>query len=863
LIRTLVATLVLLFVTDDRTPVAGFFDLPVPGGTATYEMLGLLPEERGHAISLLAREMFVQTASAIERSNSVRNFIAQISVPGKEQEIAAETRPLTIAAPLSADHWRDAMQLPDKTDLFGALISNRSALLVSAGAMATDPSMRALLERDRGLLKWIVKTTPAAFWITARHLKVDKDRVLVPGGPAAEPIWEAIVEVKVTKPADFLRALLARDSGRLAWFYDTVGTMTPERVAAAFGPAPLEAQIEQARGYYNAFRSADSNWRLEEHPFLRGTTDPWIVSSQVELVDNAVAPPAEQWFWEELFERSEINRRAAMSIKRDLRSPVTLAWLAQKISASSAKERRDRYELVRFAQGVFGHLEGDQVVDALVALGGYRRYRSILLTLDRMDVASPRVFARAVEAAHRLSEELSGRDERNAVVAFQSSIAILERARLAQEIDAATAEKLLLSLADVIDPPADAAGKTRPFAAITQWMITTLLEALPPLIQPDEWTTAKTAYESRFLQALAGRPTEPNAPTLTWEGLDYRVDWFGAEHARLKRIREQIASPGLDAALASDDAGKIADALLALVYTPALGDPEGPALLGGDIAQRHNFGLVGPAGMRRDFVAWALPKEQVGDGTPWHVEGSLLGLDIALARLALRRLTDNEMPGAPTINLNDQLTFARTVMTINPRSLADADRDRIVAAIQRGRERVKAAGSRLLAVQALADEVQMPSAVRQTLAWTTTRTPEAVPALFGLRDCLWLGKPDLPQATLDHWGIYAESLQSRLKTAMPNPSPWDNFGGRADGGLIATQAPDLVLRLAEETARLKLPAQLVPGLLMYAAQDYWHDVNSRFPDDWPAMARQALALSPSRVEDYVAALAGGGPLRPR
>ncbi|MEO7133527.1 MAG: hypothetical protein ABI024_04830, partial [Vicinamibacterales bacterium] len=78
-----------------------------------------------------------------------------------------------------------------------------------------------------------------------------------------------------------------------------------------------------------------------------------------------------------------------------------------------------------------------------------------------------------------------------------------------------------------------------------------------------------------------------------------------------------------------------------------------------------------------------------------------------------------------------------------------------------------------------------------------------------------------------------------------------------------TQAPDLVLRLAQETARLKLPAQLVPGLLMYAVQDYWHDVDSRFPDDWPAMARQALALSSSRVEDYVAALAGGGPLRPQ
>ena len=60
-----------------------------------------------------------------------------------------------------------------------------------------------------------------------------------------------------------------------------------------------------------------------------------------------------------------------------------------------------------------------------------------------------------------------------------------------------------------------------------------------------------------------------------------------------------------------------------------------------------------------------------------------------------------------------------------------------------------------------------------------------------------------------------------------------------------------------------LPAQLIPGLLAYATLDYWHDVESRFPDDWPALTRQALALSGTRVEDYVAALAGDGPLRPR
>ncbi len=863
MIRVLIVTLVLLFVTDERTPVTGFFDLPVPGGTATFEMLGLQPEERGHAIALLSREMFSQSASAIGRATAVRNFLAQLALPGKAQELAAETTPLTIAVPLTADHWRDVLQLPDRGDLFAALISSRPALLVCAGTMAGDPSLRSLLERDRGLLRWIVRTAPAAFWVAARHLKIEKDRVIVPGGIAAEPAWEALVAIKVTRPADFVRALLLKDGGRLAWFYDSIGSMTAERQAMVFGAAPVEAQIEAGRAFYHAFRSADSNWKLEEHPYLRGTTDPWIVATQIAIKDGVVASPAAQWFWQELFDRSEVTRRSAMAKPREPLSPVPLAWLTQQIVSSSAKERRDRYEMVRFAQQVFPNIEGERIVDAMVALGGYRRYRAVLLSLDRMELTAPHAYARAVEAARRLDEDSSGRDEKHAVIAFQASLALLERARFTGSIDIPTAEQLVLSLSNAVDPPAEAKRDGRLFAVIAQWLRTTLIDALPPLVQPDQWTGSQTAYESRLLQALAGRPPDADAPTMTWEGLNYRIDLFASEHARLKRIREQIESPGLDAAIASDEAEKIADALLALIYALALGDPEGPALLGGDVAQRHNFGLVGPAGMRRDLMAWSLPREQVGDGSPWHVEGSILGLDIALARLALRRIADNDMPVAPSINLNDQLTFAKTVMALNPRALRDQDRDRIVAAIARGRERVKAAGASLPAVLALAEESHLSPSVRQTLAWTIARTPDAVPALFGLRDLLWLGKPELSRETLDHWGVYVESLHGRLRTAMPPPAPWENFGGRSDGGLIATQTPDLILRLAEETARLKLPAQLVPGLLMYAFQDYWHDVDSRFPDDWPAMSRQALALSTARVEDYVAALVGGGPLRPQ
>jgi hypothetical protein len=75
--------------------------------------------------------------------------------------------------------------------------------------------------------------------------------------------------------------------------------------------------------------------------------------------------------------------------------------------------------------------------------------------------------------------------------------------------------------------------------------------------------------------------------------------------------------------------------------------------------------------------------------------------------------------------------------------------------------------------------------------------------------------------------------------------------------------PDVTLRLVEETARLQLPATIIPALLAYAIEDYWHDVQVRFADDWPRLIRQAAAIERSRIEDYVAALVGDGVLRPQ
>ena len=50
-------------------------------------------------------------------------------------------------------------------------------------------------------------------------------------------------------------------------------------------------------------------------------------------------------------------------------------------------------------------------------------------------------------------------------------------------------------------------------------------------------------------------------------------------------------------------------------------------------------------------------------------------------------------------------------------------------------------------------------------------------------------------------------------------------------------------------------------MLGAAVQDYWYGVPARFSDDFVSMTRAAARLRQERAEDYVAALAGTGPLR--
>ena len=108
---------------------------------------------------------------------------------------------------------------------------------------------------------------------------------------------------------------------------------------------------------------------------------------------------------------------------------------------------------------------------------------------------------------------------------------------------------------------------------------------------------------------------------------------------------------------------------------------------------------------------------------PWHVNGSLLGLDIALAPLALRRLNFERVLEAPKLTSNERDSFALSVSLLNPFDLRDADRDAIADAdrarpaarrradLRDSRRRIQAA------FDAVADEIAMERWRRRALRW--------------------------------------------------------------------------------------------------------------------------------------------------
>lgn len=373
--------------------------------------------------------------------------------------------------------------------------------------------------------------------------------------------------------------------------------------------------------------------------------------------------------------------------------------------------------------------------------------------------------------------------------------------------------------------------------------------------------THTTSLTSSGARLVAGRAW-PDAPDDVPD-VQRILDRATRDLGRIRMPRDVSRAPRIVTPVLNLVDYLLSETLVALVYAPLLGDPE--ELLGpqADLSHRHRFGLTVRLGTPHvERYGWRRPTIDGASDAGLGYTGSLLGLDLALAREHLRRLSTDTIPTAPRLGSNLGEVVAQTLALMNPRDLTNDDLASIGNALVSGRERVRAAAGDPATLDELAAGVRMSDARRQLLAWTREQEPERVEPLFSLSELFRIGRREPLPERMNAWGSSFEPLSGCFCLRFPEAGAWDRLAGRAAGGQLgAVAATDLTLRVVEHLAALEVPAALATGVLAMAVQDYIDSAPPIYDDDWLGVVGHAQLVSRESIEDYVSALVAAGPVR--
>ena len=799
----------------------------VPAGTAALlQAAGVaVPVEADRALLVLLRELH---AGRSDPARIEAVFARAAAAAGVPERVPGLLPPAAWEAVLGRG--------VAPNDLAAAVLRDRQAAFLYQGLFALDDETLEFFAGNSALLTAVHRRSAGVLAAYSEGIRVRNGRVEVPGGTAAERAWETALGASPADPARFVASLLESGGGRLAQLFAALGRLDPPHLAFAVGPSArdLPALIEAAVAFDARTQLPFTAWSDVDVPLLL---------EQVRVTpDGAMAPPRGQSFWD-----------AALDGRRSLPgegvADVTAAWLVRRFGAMPASVRRVRLDGLLFTQRLAAQGEPGTGAGWLEAAATFPDWPLLFLTLEQLEVTDPEDYRAAARAAAAVTAGQRTPEASRRLAAFQSGIALAVQLERAGTLRAPAVLELLRELFAVA--PLD---RARYAAGIADWVERSLLARLGG---------SDSGEEARLLDALAGMVEGAGAaaPAVEWEGRPYVVDLARAARERLEAVREGQGGPTLDEVLAQRRSGgnfegPLADVLVALVYA-LVTDPDAPAVPGDGPWLRHDFGLGDGVPSR----AWRLVERSGSRGG----RGSLLGLDRAMARDLLRPTMMGLPPRPPTLTLEATAGLAESVAALDPHRLDDEGRDLVAAALRRGRERLAEAAGRPGELDAVLASAGVDGIRRRLARRAAAAGPSRVLESVSLGEVLELGQgggPRVADAVLDAWGLAARPIDGSLRSQMPRRLAWRERSGRPGSALVAAQVADLHLRIVEWLADRRLPGRLAPSILALAAWDLAMTAQVSGADDWLPVVRAAQAVPAQRLEDYVSALAAGGPLRP-
>lgn len=849
----------------------------------------------------------------------VADVVARLN---KGETVAIAVPAVGLPLPFSPATWAQVFErtVPSRA-LFAEILRTPTAMLFWYGALALDPATRRFLEASPDLVKVLAREAAPIFASYSAAVAVRDGRVQIAGGAPLQALWEALVDEPVSSPARFVRRLFSRDGGRLAMFFDLIQRLpTAQRTFAAGLWIRGDDRTGRFRDLYEAVRAVDGDWDPAIAPLKRAPNDPWLLLRGLPAgvtTGNGLAGPQPRKFWQRAFEDG-LPDNPADALKNVTEDGLAdAAWFVEHVCHQPVAERAARFRVLMSVSHAFPAPAAADLPGVLMAARGLARFPALFTALERSDLLTAATAQKSVRQADAV-DRIGGRDERaQALAALQGGVALVDRAVVtgALPLDRARGvigELMAVPLADGrfgpgvalwlvehVIPALEADGDGSPEARVTRALSMAVDQRTTVEWEGERYTVDWRGLERRRIEALrkaqggvqvdhvvqlvqlmrqlpSAAPSreamrEPAAALLAlgkaMEGQASLAELSDPiEPGRLltqaARELERVQGPKDRDRIERtvERLGRIADwmsahLLVALAYTPHLGDPTGAAARAGAVALRHHFGVADPSESQRRDDPWRAPTQ--GDGG--NVSGALVGLDGALARQSLRRLSAAvpRPSGLTTLNIE---ALAAQVALASPRPMMAADLSGAVTALGRGRERVRAAHADATALEALAAGAGIVGERRSVLAWMAAHEADRVPAMFTLPELLAAGEWRDPVP--DAFGTPSAALQGRWRLAWPALEPWDTYAGRPTMALMASQAPDLTLRVIELLVQSTLPMELVPAVMAYAVQDLLDDVTVLSSDDWLGLARFAPTLKRERFEDIVSALAGVGLLVP-
>jgi hypothetical protein len=510
--------------------------VPLPGGTvALARALDVDPvPDRGRFIFEITRLVYGVPEGSRLQADAFLTAVREASRRGRDG--APDRRPADVVpVPLSAELWSSAIfrRKVALEDLVVAIVADRSAALLCHGLASLDDETLAYFADHPALLTRIYEHSAPLFAAFSDGLQVRDDRIVLPGGEDAQPLWEALLLEKTTRPDRFVQQLFELNDGRLAFLYDVIAQLDPARRAFALGVWMPDAtiRVERFKELAHGFGSL-REWHVRTQPFGRVSHDPAMMFWRVAVgSDGAPLEPSSRALWQHAFHGDDpLGDLAATDSE-----PFDAAWLMSTIESAEVRVRAARLDQLGFGTRVFSEMgrSASQNNDVLTAIRGVARYRMLMLTLERIGIRTPALYAAAARRADQLAA-FEGRQGFELQAQFQGALALIAGMVRVRTIDSVRAGALI---AQLVALPLE---QGRFGGSIATFVREDLVSGTAPA----------DSLELRVLRAISGPASaEPSNRPIIWEGQSYRLDLGAAELRRLQRVRDKQDGVPLDVAL--------------------------------------------------------------------------------------------------------------------------------------------------------------------------------------------------------------------------------------------------------------------------------------------------------------------------